>query len=443
MNLLSSRPQSGASSPFLSLAAPWLLLGVILICATHGHPPFFGSSSPGSDVYSGGSGPISGTAVYLIELAIWIGTLLLLVPISLSITVPSKERLLLLSIPVLAIFSVCWSTAPKYTIGGSFCLLMLTITGMYIGTALGPEQQMQLVMLAGSAAAALSVLLVLVFPSEGLDSSAHVGALTGIFTQKNSCGFFMALFATPAFFIRRSMPINRLLVWSYGALCLLLVVLSQSRAAWNDVLLIGLLALGLRVLRSFRWEDRLAIALLGGMISAVVGYVVVANADAILAIVGKDPSLSGRTLIWQAALEAISKRPLLGYGYAAFFSSLSAGAGSFVPTTHFVVNHTHDGFLMVWINLGLTGLALFSMSVLNAIKNAWSSWRQNPYTDWYICLIVVTLVENIAEVSIVTSNDLSWLLFVVACAGLQNAARRCPSQSDAPVRRRTLAMGGL
>lgn len=443
MNLLSSRPQSGPSLPFLSLAAPWLLLGVILICATHGHPPFFGSSAPGSDVYSGGSGPISGTAVYLIELGIWIGTLLLLFPPTLSITVPSKQRLLLLSLPVLAIVSVCWSTAPKYTLGGSFCLLMLTLTGMYIGTALRPEEQMQLVMLAGTVAAALSLLLVLIFPGEGLDSSAHVGALTGIFTQKNSCGFFMALFSTPAFFIRRSVPISRLLVWSYGGLCLLLVVLSQSRAAWNDVLLIGLLAMGLRILRSFHWKDRLAVGLLGAMIAVVVGYVVVANADAILAIVGKDPSLSGRTLIWQAAIEAISKRPLLGYGYAAFFSSLSAGAGSFVPTTHFVVNHTHDGFLMVWINLGLAGLALFSASVLNAMKNAWSSWRQNPYTDWYICLIVVTLVENIAEVSIVTSNDLSWLLFVIACSGLQNAARPDPLQPEVNIDPRMLALGGL
>ena len=433
MNLLSSTPQSGPAVPFLSLAAPWLLQGVILICTTHGHPPFFGSTSAGSDDYAGGSGPISGTAVYLIELSIWMGTLFLLLPVKLSVGIPSKDSLMHLALPILAIVSVGWSTAPKYTAGGSLDLLMLTITAIFVGLAFRPEQQMQIIMLAGTIAAVASVLLAGFFPSEGLDVSAHMGAFKGIFTQKNGCGFYMALFATPVFFIRRTMKIKRLIVWSYGGLCILIVLLSQSRASWNDVLLICVLAVSLKILRTLYWKDRVAVALIGCLATVAFSYIVIVNADTILAVIGKDPSLSGRTLIWQAAFEAISKRPLLGYGYAAFFSSLSAGAGTFVPTTHFVVNHTHDGYLMVWINLGLLGLTLFFMCVVNAIKNAWSAWRQNPSTDWYICLIVVILVENVAEVGIAIPNDLSWLLFVIACTGLQKAAHARARQDHSRV----------
>ena len=429
MSFIGNRDPLEAPPPYLSLMAPWLLQGVLLICATHGSPPFFGQA--GTDFYTGGSSLISATALSLIRMAIWLGTLFIVMPIARSASVLSRDRILLLSLPVLAIVSTVWSTAPKNTAGGAFELLLLTITGIYIGTALRPGQQMQLIMLTGVLAALASLLIAVLFPAVGLDSSGHVGAIKGIFTHKNSCGFFMVLLSTPAFFIRRIMRISGLLVWSYGGLCVLLVVLSQSRTAWIDLFFVALAAMGLPLLRAFRPKDGVVLGGFAALAALCAGYVVYTSSDTILAILGKDATFSGRALVWQAVFAAITKRPLLGYGYMAFFSSLSAGAGSLLSTTHFVVNHPHNGYLAIWLNLGLVGLVLSTLVVLKAAANAVAGWRQNPYTDWYICLIVLTLVENISEVSLVTADDLSWLLFVVASIGLHHAAHRASGEARA------------
>ncbi len=339
---------------------------------------------------------------------------------------------MLMSLPILAMLSVVWSTAPKYTLGGAVDLLLLTLVGIYIGSAFRPEQQMQIFMLTGLLAAFSSLLLAGLAPQEGLDPFGHVGALKGIFTHKNGCGFYMALLATPALFIRRTMRINKLLVWAYGLLCALLVVLSQSRTAWIDLSCLSVAAVVFSGLRRFRPTDSYVVGIVATVAAISVIYLVVANLDTVLAIIGKDPTFSGRALVWQAVFDAITKRPILGYGYQAFFSSLSAGAGSLIMKTHFVVNHPHNGYLSIWLNLGLVGLLLFFLVVIKAFRDSLKAWRQTPHTDWYICLIAVALIENLSEVSLLAADDLSWLLFVVACTGLHQAARNrnaqvCPS----------------
>jgi exopolysaccharide production protein ExoQ len=430
MSLISSTEPLRTPAPFLALAAPWLMQGILLICATRGYPPFF--SEAGTDVYTGGSSLISATALYLIRLAIWMGTLFMVMPMTRSMHALGANRMLLLSLPALAFISAAWSTAPRNTLAASLSLLLLTVAGIYIGSTLLAAQQMQVIMVTGAVAAIASLLLAGLFPSEGMDATGHFGAIKGIFTHKNSCGFFMALLSTPAFFVRRTMRVNRMLVWGYGGLCALLVLLSQSRTAWIDMACIGLAAAGLPMLRAFRPRDGVILAGVAAMAALLAGYAVYVNLDTILAVMGKDPTFSGRALIWQAVFAAILKRPLLGYGYLAFFSSLSAGAGSLVLTTHFVVNHPHNGYLAVWLNLGLVGLVLLALMVFKAAVNAGRSWRQNPHTDWYLCLIVLILVENFSEIGLVTPDDLSWLLFVVACVGLHQAAH--PAQAAAKVR---------
>jgi exopolysaccharide production protein ExoQ len=429
MSLITSRQPLRARVPYLAMAAPWLMQGILLICATRGNPPFFGQA--GSDVYSSGGSLISGTALYLLRLAIWLGTMLVVMPLTRSMFALSGNRMLLLSLPALAFLSTAWSTAPRNTLAGALSLLLLTVAGMYIGTALLPEQQMQLIMITGVVAAIASLLLAALFPSEGLDAS-HIGALKGIFTHKNTCGPFMALLSTPGFFLRRVLRVNRVLVWGYVGLCVLLVVLSQSRTAWIDMGCICLAAAGLPVLRAFRSRDGIVLAGTAFMAALLIGYAVYVNLDMIVAVMGKDSTFSGRALIWQAVFAAILKRPLLGYGYLAFFSSMSAGAGSLVSTTHFIVNHPHNGYLGIWLNLGLVGLVLFALTVFKAAANAGRSWRQQPCTDWYLCLIVLALVDNVSEIGLVHVDDLSWLLFVMACAGLQQAANQAQAVAGSP-----------
>lgn len=409
------------ATPYLLQAAPWLLQGILLICLTHGHPPLFGET--GGDVYSNNAGPISGTMLFVIRVGVWLATLVVLVPFNrrfFALCGSSKSVLLL---PLLAIASTLWSTAPKITAGVSFELLLLTVAGIYIGGELEPKEQMQLFMVAGVIAAVASLLIAGLDPADGLDPYGHVGALKGIFTHKNECGFFMAILATPGLFLRRCVRASRVVIHGYLFLCVGIVVLSQSRTAWIDLLFIFSASAAMYLLRRFKTRDRAVVAILVILAGCCACLFVVANLSMFLELLGKDPSFSGRTLVWQAVIGAIVQRPILGYGYAAFFSSMNAGAGTLVMTTRFVVNHPHDGYLAIFLDLGIVGLLCFIVIVCRAFIDAVRCWRQTPAADWYICLILLALLENISEIGLVTANDLSWLLFVIACTGLHRASR--------------------
>src|SRR5439155_9069149 len=71
--------------------------------------------------------------------------------------------------------------------------------------------------------------------------------------------------------------------------------------------------------------------------------------------VGRDPTLTGRTNIWNAVLSTHTN-PILGTGYESFWLGRrlnevwrQAGAG---------INEAHNGYLEVYLNLGLIGLFL-------------------------------------------------------------------------------------
>ena len=421
MRLVPSRFPAASEVPYIALAAPWFLQGVLLTCAVHGCPPFLGGDSS-EGVYSAG-GVISGTALYLIRILLLGVTIFGVIGFKRSMLEMTRERIILLAFPLYAMASILWSTAPNITLGVSFELLLLTVVGIYIGSELSPEQQMRLFMITGFLAATSSLLLAGVDPKEGMDHLEHVGAIKGIFTQKNACGLYMNFLATPAFFLLRTARANKLFVHAYLVLCGAVVFLSQSRTAWMYFLFIAVMATVTALLRAFRTRDAVLIATAALIVAIAIGYVGATNFASLTEALGKDPSLSGRTVIWQSVFAAITKRPILGYGYAAFFSSLSAGAGDLKMSTGFLVNHPHNGYLSVWLDLGAVGLVMVFVAVWNAFRDLKRAWRANPYTDWYACLLILTLVQSFSETSLGGVNDLSWLLFLVSCSGLYRAQR--------------------
>ena len=64
---------------------------------------------------------------------------------------------------------------------------------------------------------------------------------------------------------------------------------------------------------------------------------------------------------------AISKRPLLGYGYGGFWRGLSGESGNVISYVGFGVPHAHSGYLNIWLQIGAVGLGLFLASLFIAL----------------------------------------------------------------------------
>ena len=61
--------------------------------------------------------------------------------------------------------------------------------------------------------------------------------------------------------------------------------------------------------------------------------------------------------IWSLVLGSIAKRPLLGYGYYAFWQGLKGESANVIVGAHWVFGYAHNGILEIWLQLGLVGTA--------------------------------------------------------------------------------------
>ncbi len=75
---------------------------------------------------------------------------------------------------------------------------------------------------------------------------------------------------------------------------------------------------------------------------------------------------------------------------------------------------------------GLVGLALVLVTLIQACRHASAAFHpgHSPYVDWCIGIIFLTVVYNLDERTLMATQYLPWILYIVACAGLRSAAFR-------------------
>ena len=139
-----------------------------------------------------------------------------------------------------------------------------------------------------------------------------------------------------------------------------------------------------------------------------------------LALLGKDATLTGRTLIWAAVRRRIALRPTTGYGYGAVFSDTS-GHGPIawiVKELQFRPTHAHDSFLTLWIEVGSVALALWVVLLV------WT-WLQAIYTsyarrdaDLALPVLAMFTLTCVTESQVLAYNNLDWLLFAMLAVRL-------------------------
>jgi exopolysaccharide production protein ExoQ len=93
---------------------------------------------------------------------------------------------------------------------------------------------------------------------------------------------------------------------------------------------------------------------------------------------------------------------------------------------HWVFGYAHNGVLEIGLQVGLVGVALFLITLFQAMRNAWFCLRNGcpPGVEWYIGLIALTIMYNIDESTVLWPIDITSLLYVIACCGLARAARQ-------------------
>ncbi|MBU7583981.1 MAG: O-antigen ligase family protein [Nostoc sp. TH1S01] len=335
------------------------------------------------------------------------------------------QDIFLLLLTLLAITSVLWSENPSWTLQASLFLVRCTIFGVYLGMTYTPKELLGLLSLVFFLLIVISLFVGLLFPSYNLQLF-YDGSLawSGVFGHKQSFGPYMGLAALTYLINCFDQRINRLFALCVLSMALVLIILSKSATS----LIIFCVALNLmllyKVIKQKSFRGILLIIILS--IYASLFFNVVSNLEIIVELLNKDIEFNGRTPIWTLAIESALKRPWLGYGYQGFWSSeVSAqevSAYTWISRTESYLNgengfHAHNGYIDLFLDLGVLGLSLFVINIFNLLKRIiyLSFINRRIENFWYFQFVVFFLVNILANGRGILWYRTDWVIYIAIC----------------------------
>jgi O-antigen ligase len=283
------------------------------------------------------------------------------------------SRLLVLARPILIItllwFALCVVTSWDPSLSArrfAFTLVTVGLAGMAL---LLPKNMrhfsdvMAVVVLIVLAACYLGVFLL---PEQAIHQTTDyiepelAGDWRGVFSHKNEASAAMVLFIFIGLFIARvrSVRVGALIV----ALALVFLLFTKSKTS------IAMLPITLIVSALLTRIHRPVVGVFVPLFIVVafnilsIGSIYLEPVRDLLDMVLTDTSFTGRTDIWQFALDRVAERPITGYGFAAFWGTKQVVYG--MSGTSIWANtaaHAHNAYLNLALTVGIPGSILATL----------------------------------------------------------------------------------
>ena len=340
-------------------------------------------------------------------------------------------------LPMWCTLSALWSAHPDLSLRHGLQLLVTFMIAVTLANRLAPVIFLRVQFAALAMAGFASVLIG--------DVRAD-GVWIGIFDSKNYYAFTMValLLCSFAFLADRGQPVIwRLAGLGGAALALPQIALAQSVGAILAsvfVLVAALILLGLSGLPHARRRPRAM--LLRGALMVVLG-IVIPFRDAIMGVIvqmtGKDPSLTGRTELWASAVAEITRAPILGTGYRAFWVEGNALAEALWADFYILSRsgfNFHNLVLSNAVEIGMIGVLLQILLLVPAffLASRWLLTVGHAPAMFGFMAISFVMILSVVEVPVFFEfHALSVMVLVALVYGLR-AVRRAspPKQVDRP-----------
>ncbi|MEM9816135.1 MAG: O-antigen ligase family protein [Cyanobacteria bacterium P01_D01_bin.6] len=315
-----------------------------------------------------------------------------------------------------ALLSVNWSEKPDETLKGAIALIGTVMFGVYIVCRYSFKEQINIIVSFFSIILVMSILFIFI-PGYGIQGAKHAGAIRGVFNHKNIFGQIITL-STATFLLYSKTnfcPDKRLAYLGFTASFILVVASRSSSSLLYTVLLIALI----HAVQVLRFRGQLFIWCLGTFAGS---YFFIATwrqtvVNYVLNLLGKDPTLTGRTDIWDVILSKIQEKIWFGYGLDAFWHGIYGESFYIINAVRWELPSAHNGFLDLTLHLGVVGLGLLMLTVwitfvkVLAILKTNFSW---PHV-WPFMFISYTFMINMSESFLGVQNNIQTVFLAIAC----------------------------
>jgi len=351
--------------------------------------------------------------------AVFLGAGLLLIKRPRRVLELIDEHRWLVLLVVVVLVSTVWSGAVTLTLRRAVALAGTTLFGVYLAERFGPVALLRVLGWTYAVLLAISLLFVLLMPEYGLHEKYDF-AWRGVFTHKNGLGHICAQAAIlfGAFALGQPKQRSRFMLLALGALFML--VMSDSKTA-----LIGFMAAGMILMIRSLVRIRSPLLVLGVFATlwliGVGGYLMWVYWIDLLNLLGKDATLTGRTLAWGMAIQGGLERPFIGYGYRAFWLPWSNQS----PVLQYLawdLGNGHNSYLDIWLELGLLGFGLFVIYLVVVWQRMLRvmMYPTTAATLFWPMMLGYLCVAGLGRTMLLQRNEIAWVLFVIVAVQSKN-----------------------
>ena len=322
----------------------------------------------------------------------------------------------LIAVVAFALSSVFWSQDPEFTLRRGLALALTLLFGIYFGSRFSLKEQLRLLL----CTCAVCIVFSFLFELLGLNPSEGIPGWYGIFFQKNELGRTMVLSSIVFLFWRRVEPNLKSAAAVGFVASISLILLSQSMTSVVILLLMLILYPYLHwVLRKTARSALTAVGLLLAVGAISVLYVA-AHLEEVTDFLGRSVTLSGRFQLWIVSAVMALRRPWLGYGYDAFWLPDQPVTIRIWQFLHWMPPHAHNGFLELWLDVGLIGTGISLLALGYYILKSLQFLRRNPEpaAAWPLTFLVFLSFANLTETVFLVRNSIFFILYAAAAASM-------------------------
>ena len=284
-----------------------------------------------------------------------------------------------------------------------------------------------------------SLLLIKYYPDLGraFDRWVGVPTNTGVTANKNMLGMItlVLLLGTVwrvfALLWRDEMPAHRgRHLLAQGTLLVLgIFVLITSDSATSLVCFVLGTGLMLATRLQFIRRNPAAVHVLVLLLALTAGLAILLGGGAAAQALGRNATLTGRTDIW-AAVITMHGNSFVGTGFESFWLSPRVAQRLAVLFPDLPLNEAHDGYIEVYLNLGLVGLSLIALILIDGYRRAVKAFRRDPALGGLILAYISAAIPyNVTEAGFRMLSPM-WFFLLLSTMAASTATGGCEGAED-------------
>lgn len=347
-----------------------------------------------------------------------------------------KWLIFVFMIPSYFIVSSLWSPQTVKTLVYSFCLLQNALVVYVLRNLVTKEELPDLVTDILFIVTCVSVLAYMA----GIDIVRYVDIhsrlnfvglepIRGFFNHKITAGIYSALGFCSTLIVKT----GRTKAY-YLAVFLIFNLLTGSATG------LSLLLIGCVIIFAINGAKKLRIGSTGfvfmlGFITLLSTYLFIHYSQAVLVLLGRDPTLTGRTLLWAWGIEAGIERAWFGWGYLGYLGTDIAGnvAETYIEFQNYDVPHFHNSPVQMFVDGGGLFTTMIILFILYALKYWYGMYStQGDRVALFFCMLLIFICFSSVFVYVFPRyNNFTTLLIMMSLAYI-GVRRPQPSKCTMP-----------